>query len=91
MERDNLTEALNRWTEKGVDNKDLSAPTLYRDLMAEWLNSDAMMDISTNSTQIIQGKLGSGCLYGVSSFIFYVFNEIWRKPCHNSIFLLFDC
>ena len=57
MERDNLTEALNRWTEKGVSNKDLSAPTLYRDLMAEWLDSDSMMDISTNATQMIQGYL----------------------------------
>ena len=57
MERDNLTEALNRWTEKGVNNKDLSAPTLYRDLMAEWLDSDSMMDISTNATQMIQGYL----------------------------------
>merc|ERR1719414_1227752 len=57
MERDNLTEALNRWTEKGVANKDLSAPTLYRDLMAEWLNSESMMDISTNATQMIQGLM----------------------------------
>ena len=57
MERDNLTQALNRWTDKGVGNKDLSAPTLYRDLMAKWLNSESMMDISTNATQMIQGKL----------------------------------
>ena len=54
--RDNLTDALNRWTEKGVSNEDLSAPTLYRDLMVEWLNSESMMDISTNSTQMVQGK-----------------------------------
>ena len=55
--KDNLTDALNRWTEKGVSNKDLSAPTIYRDLMVEWINSETMMDISTNSTQMVQGKL----------------------------------
>ena len=75
MERDNLTEALNRWTEKGVDNKDLSAPTLYRDLMVEWLSSVAMMDISTNSTQMIQGKLGFSIFRVFKSLLLSRFQE----------------
>ena len=57
MERDNLTVALSRWDDKGVDVKHLSAPTLYRDLMTDWANSKSMMDTSTNFIQMIQGKM----------------------------------
>ena len=55
MERDNLTVALSHWDDKGVDVKHLSAPTLYRDLMTDWSNSESMMDTSTNFVQMIQG------------------------------------
>ena len=57
MERDNLTDALNHWDDKGVDTKHLSAPTLFRDLMADWADSESMMDTSTNFVQMIQGKM----------------------------------
>ena len=57
MERDNLTDVLNHWKDKGVDAKQLSAPSLYRDLMADWADSESMMDTSTNFVQMIQGKM----------------------------------
>ena len=57
MERDNLTDALNHWDDKGVDTKHLSAPTLFRDLMADWADSESMMDTSTNFIQMIQGEI----------------------------------
>ena len=57
MERDNLTDVLSHWEDKGVDAKQLSAPTLYRDLMADWADSESMMDTSTNFVQMIQGKM----------------------------------
>ena len=57
MERDNLTDALSHWDDKGVDAKHLSAPTLFRDLMADWADSESMMDTSTNFAQMIQGKM----------------------------------
>ena len=57
MERDNLTDVLNHWKDKGVDAKQLSAPSLYRDLMADWADSESMMDTSTNFIQMIQGEI----------------------------------
>ena len=57
MERDNLTDAVNHCDDKGVDTKHLSAPTLFRDLMADWADSESMMDTSTNFIQMIQGEI----------------------------------
>ena len=57
MVKDNLTDALKRWEDAGVKKKDLSAPTLYRDLLSGWINSDSMIDTSTNFVQMIQGRI----------------------------------
>ena len=57
MVKDNLTDALKRWEDGGVTKKDLSAPTLYRDLLNGWINSDSMIDTSTNFIQMIQGRI----------------------------------
>ena len=55
MERDNLTDALTEWKKAGVKKKDLSAVTLWRDFLGGYLNSDSMMENSTNAVQMIQG------------------------------------
>ena len=57
MVRDDLTDALNSWNDKGIDAKHLSSPTLYRDLMTDWVDSESMMDSSTRFIQMIQGKM----------------------------------
>ena len=59
MEKDNLTDAIDQWEDKGVNQADLAAVTLYRDFLAEVLKTDnkatAARDAWTELIQIIQG------------------------------------
>ena len=56
MVSENLTEALIQWKDGGVSQPDLAAPTLYRDLLNKVLDSDGLMDSSTEMVQMFQGK-----------------------------------
>ena len=60
MEKDNLTDAIDEWEDKGVKPADLSAVTLYRDFVAEALKTDnkgtAVREAWTELIQMIQGK-----------------------------------
>ena len=85
MERDNLTDVLNHWKEKDVDAKQLSAPRLYRDLMADWADSESMMDTATNFIQMIQGKMY--CMAKLLIPINIIIPIITRLQLINEIFL----
>ena len=56
MVTENLTEALIQWKDGGVSQPDLAAPTLYKDLLNGVLDSDALLDSSTEMVQMFQGK-----------------------------------
>ena len=68
-ERDNLTEALTGWQKAGVKKKDLSAVTLWRDFMDDYVNSASMMETSTQAVQMVQGGL-------FEKRIFVIYNKI---------------
>ena len=51
MGRDNLTEDLTQWKDGGVAQSDLSAPTLYRDILSGLLDSDSVIDSMTEMVQ----------------------------------------
>ena len=56
MGRDNLTEELSLWKDGGASQADLSAPTLYRDILNGALDSDSVIDSLTAMVQMFQGN-----------------------------------